>query len=116
MGEFDSPPNYCSKTTSALIYVYMQDHLFDLADKVTDEASFVEFIKALALDRAAEKTISTSPYGPGANGWENGNIETFLEAASAWACASRGGLVGYDLPSNPWKRCADIFLMGKHYE
>jgi len=43
-----------------------------------------------------------------ANGWENGTIEAFLDAAAAWATASKNGLEFYRKPDNPWKRCADI--------
>jgi hypothetical protein len=98
----------------------MLDRLRSQADAVTDEATFIEFISVLASDRAdecaKEKARPSSPYGPGANGWENGTIEAFLDAASAWASASRGGLAYYDPPANPWTRCAHILLMGKHYE
>jgi hypothetical protein len=48
-----------------------------LADQVTDEPSFVQFVLALSADwedeREKEKASPSSPYGPGANGWENGN-------------------------------------------
>lgn len=63
-----------------------------------------------------EAVTPSSPWGPGANGWENGSIETFLHAAAAWGNQTRHGLVDYDPPANPWQRCAEILLMGKHYE
>ena len=89
-------------------------------DAVRDEASFVAFVTALAADReeevAKEKASPSSPYGPGANGWENGTIEAFLDASAAWAAASTNGLKYYQKPENPWKRCADIIYMGKIYE
>jgi hypothetical protein len=96
------------------------DNLVTKRDAVCDEATFVEFLSALAADRVdevqKEKRKPSSPYGPGANGWENGTIETFLEAACAWAEASKNGLKYYEKPSNPWKRCADILYTGKIYE
>jgi hypothetical protein len=96
----------------------MLDRLRTHADAVTDEASFIEFISALASDRAdecaKEKASPSSPYGPGANGWENGTIEAFLDAASEWASASCGGLANYNPSANPWTRCAHILLIGKH--
>ncbi|HEV2071306.1 MAG TPA: hypothetical protein VGR26_16065 [Acidimicrobiales bacterium] len=58
----------------------------------------------------------SSPHGPGSNGWENGTIEAFLDAAVAWKSASQSGLEFYDPPDNPWRRCADIFYAGKSYE
>jgi hypothetical protein len=98
----------------------MPSDLHSLATSVTDEAGFIRFLEALAADRAdecaKEAANPSSPYGPGANGWENGTIEGFLEAASAWAEASINGLPHYEKPTNPWTRCAAILLMGKHYE
>jgi hypothetical protein len=98
----------------------MSDDLHSFAQTVTDEAGFIRFLAALAADRADECTKEaanpSSPYGPGANGWENGTIDSFLEAASAWAEASIDGLPHYEKPINPWTRCAAILLMGKHYE
>ena len=94
--------------------------LHSLASSVTDEIGFIRFLEALAADRAdecaKEAANPSSPYGPGANGWENGTIEGFLEAASAWAEESINGLPHYEKPANPWTRCAAILLMGKHYE
>ena len=89
-------------------------------DAVCDEESFISFLAALAADREdeihKERTSPSSPYGPGANGWENGSIEAFLDAAAAWAHASKNGLESYRKPDNTWKRCADIIYMGKVYE
>ena len=98
----------------------MNDDLQGLCDAVCDEDSFLRFLEALAADRAdeveREKSQPSSPYEPGANGWENGTIESFLERASAWGQDSKHGLESYEKPSNPWKRCADILFMGKIYE
>ena len=89
-------------------------------DAVCDEGTFTAFLEALTADREdevrKEKASPSSPYGPGANGWENGTIEAFLGAAVAWATTSKNGLQFYQKPSNPWKRCADIIYMGKIYE
>lgn len=95
-------------------------NLHVLADSVIDEVSFIAFIEALATDRtdevAQEKLSPSSPYGPGVNGWENTSIEDFLFAAASWAEFSTDGMPLYKKPSNPWTRCAEILLMGKHYE
>jgi hypothetical protein len=56
---------------------------------------------------------------PGANGWQHWSIENFLEAAAAWAEDSKDGMPlqpGWQKAENPWKRCAEILYMGKHYE
>ncbi len=98
--------------------------LWKLAEKVTDEKSFISFLRSLEQDRAneieKEKRKPSSPYGPGANGWENGTIKTFLDAAVAWAEATvetqPSKLNQYKKPDNPWTRCAQILLMGKLYE
>lgn len=88
-------------------------------DAVMDEGSFVAFVAALAADRADEvkneKEAPSSPYGPGANGWENGSIESFLESAAAWATDWEDS-PQYQSPTNPWKRCAEILFAGKSYE
>lgn len=98
----------------------MMDNLQKLLDKVTDEETFINFIASLAANYAdeveKERSNSSSPYGPGANGWENGTINGFLEAAVAWGKASLNGLEFYEKPNNPWKRCAQILFAGKFYE
>jgi hypothetical protein len=98
----------------------MKSDLQSKLDAVCDEGTFLALVAALAADRedevAKEKASPSSPYGPGANGWENGTIEAFLDAAAAWATASQNGLKGYTKSDNPWKRCADILHAGKFYE
>lgn len=97
----------------------MADELQEQLNSVCDEQSFVAFVAALAADCADEakkEKVNASPqYGPGANGWENGSIETFLESAAAWATASKKSPPNGP-PGNPWKRCAEILLAGKTYE
>ncbi|MEM7223914.1 MAG: hypothetical protein AAF495_13095 [Pseudomonadota bacterium] len=94
--------------------------LYDLSDAVHDETSFIEFIDALRSDwldeRRKEQVNASPPYGRGANGWENGDIDGFLDAASAWARASRCGMLLYEVPANPWARAAQILHAGKFYE
>jgi hypothetical protein len=89
-------------------------------DAVCDEKTFIAFVSALAKDRAdevaKENMLPSSPHGPGANGWENGTIEAFLDSAAEWAARSINGLRSYSHPTNPWKRCAEIIYMGKIYE
>lgn len=98
----------------------MPDELTKRLEAVTDEESFVAFIAALADDRAdevkKEKLSRSSPYGPGANGWANGSIETFLEAAAAFAQDWKRNPAGLPKSDNPWKRCARIIYAGKYYE
>jgi hypothetical protein len=84
--------------------------LYELVDEVNDEVSFLNFIKELYLDRI-EFTKDNSK-----DDWQNHTIECFLECAHAWGESSINGLKYYDVPSNPWTRCAQIIYMGKIYE
>lgn len=98
----------------------MSMNLDELLKTVDDEQSFIGFIEALGMDfaeeRLLEETSPSSPYGSGALGWENGSIDTFLDAAAAWATASsRSSPVSASRP-NVWQRCAEILLAGKFYE
>ena len=94
--------------------------LHAMANEVSDEASFVTFLAALAEDweheRRKEAVAPSSPDGPGANGWENATIGAFLESAAAWAEVTANGTPFYKTPDNPWRRCAQVLLAGKSYE
>jgi hypothetical protein len=93
--------------------------LHELADAVHDPRSLLEFVRALVADRedevAKERVSPSPPYGPGANGWENGTIEAFLEAASAWAEATNFG-EKQGLSGNSWRQFAVFLYCGKIYE
>ena len=90
----------------------------DCLEEVVDEATFIDFLRALADDweeeREIEKAKPSSPYGPGALGWENGSIGTFLDAAIGWGLAWKEERE--KLGANPWRRAAEILLAGKYYE
>jgi hypothetical protein len=100
----------------------MKEELSLIADNVVDETSFLRFLKALADDwndeQAKEILHPSSPYGPGANGWENVTIGNFLEAMIAWAHANPAEDTGLAGPASGgiWKRVAHIVLAGKFYE
>ncbi|MGV3616538.1 MAG: DUF7660 family protein [Fimbriimonas sp.] len=83
--------------------------------KVKDRASFLAFVAALAEDYAdevaKERVKPNSPYGPGANGWENGTIDAYLEAAHA--CAVDSTMLTEE-PS--WQAFAQFLYAGKYYE
>lgn len=98
----------------------MSADLHFLLESVTDENSFLAFARALVADRldakAKEAETPSCRYGSGANGWENGTIEEFLESAISWAQATNVGLTqGLDR-SNPWKRFGVFLYCGKIYE
>lgn len=91
------------------------DALDKLIENVSDANSFIQFVKALIADRedvlAKEKENPRQPFEPGVNGWENGNIESYLSAAVSWAEDSRA------LPQEPsWKAFAQFLYSGKYYE
>lgn len=93
--------------------------LHELLDRVTDQATFLAYVRALIEDREdevkKERERSSSPYGSGANGWQNGTIEAFLDAALRWAEDSLESEEG--LPQQPsWKAFADFLYCGKIYE
>jgi hypothetical protein len=87
-----------------------------LLDRVNSKETFLEFVAALRDDweaeRAEGKATPSSPYGPGARGWENGSIGAFLDAMHAWADDS-----GDRVQSSPdWRTFAHVLYAGKFYE
>ncbi|MHA3737759.1 DUF7660 family protein [Pseudomonas sp. Eth.TT006] len=97
----------------------MSVDLDELLVRVTDEQSFIEFVAALSADfsqeRARAKTTPSS-HEASASGWENGAVDTFLDAAAAWAMATSRITHADAAVSNVWQRCAEILLAGKFYE
>jgi hypothetical protein len=97
----------------------MTEELDEMFEAVVDRESFLDFVKALVVDRQdevrKEKENPSSPYGAGANGWEHGTIEDYLEATVTWAEDSRG--THHELPAEPsWKAFATFLYSGKSYE
>ncbi len=90
--------------------------LHELLDDVKDEKSFLNFAKALQADKEdevrKEKQSPPSPYSHGLNGWENSNIEGFLESAIAFAEDSQP----WSAEPNYWKKFALFLYGGKIYE
>jgi hypothetical protein len=94
--------------------------LDELLVHVSDEASFIRFIQALGADFAHERSLeelspSTLDWA-GASEWENGSVDSFLDAAAAWADSSSRSTSNDGAVSNVWQRCAAILLAGKFYE
>src|SRR4051794_6969441 len=102
------------------------DQLELLVEQIHDQESFFAFVRALIADWNDEqiraKLNPSSPYGPGANGWENGSIGSYLDAALRCAEAWRGRndeTTGHPLGMGEeasWKGFAWFLLMGKYYE
>ena len=85
-------------------------------ERVDSKETFLTFVSMLRDDweaeRREEKVNPSSPYSSGARGWENSTIGDFLDAAHAWADASKEKLP--DAPN--WKMFAEILYAGKIYE
>jgi hypothetical protein len=79
--------------------------LHEQLETVTDEESFLAFVQALLIDRRCN-----------AERWENSSIESFLEAASAWAEDSAFGSKQGLLTASLWKKFATFLYCGKIYE
>ena len=76
---------------------------------VNDQASLAEFVKDLANE------FSMNP-----EGWENGNLESFLRSMSSWIeeMDSFYNNIGqpYDEKRISWKNFADILMASTMYE
>lgn len=79
--------------------------LHDRLEAVTDEATFLDFVRALAADRQLD-----------AEGWENDSIDGFLESASSWAEDSNFGARQGLSSASLWKKFAVFLYCGKIYE
>jgi len=85
-------------------------------ERVTSKESFLKFLVELREDlkasRDAEARNPSSRFGPRARGWENLQLDSFLEAMHQWA-DDMGDL----LPSSAnWQTFARMFIAGKGYE
>jgi hypothetical protein len=89
--------------------------LDDLLEKVNSKQSFFDFVEALRDDKIKEdekeKIKKSDPNEPGANGWQNGSIDAFLDAMYAF------GQDSSSITEQPdWKGFALILYAGKFYE
>ena len=91
----------------------------DLIELVVDQTSFLKFVEALRKDREAsdcqERNNPSSPFGPTALGWQNGSIESFLEAGIGWADDTDFGVLRLG-EASPWRLFAEFLMAGKNYE
>jgi hypothetical protein len=79
--------------------------LYEHLEAVTDESTFLEFVRVLAVDRRDN-----------AHAWESNSIEDFLEAARSWADDSEFGAKQGLATARPWKKFAVFLYCGKIYE
>jgi len=89
-------------------------------DDVLDFEDFVAFVRALAADRRSaalrEVLEPSSPFGPDRGGWENTDIESFLEAAVAWVEDTKTGWSQGTSGGPSWRLFAAFLYAGKSYE
>jgi hypothetical protein len=82
-------------------------------EQVNSKESFLDFVQALIDDKIDEEQKEivnpSSPYSEGANGWENGTITAYLDAAHAFSVDTG------DLELS-WKSFAMFLYAGKFYE
>jgi hypothetical protein len=94
------------KQLKSLILRGLPTALHKLADRVDDEHSFLEFVKALREDLAKRP-----------NEWHNETLGQFLESAEAWAHdSSFGARVGIPASASAWRKLASFLYAGKIYE
>lgn len=79
--------------------------LHEQLEAVTDEATFLEFVRRLVVDRRVN-----------AQTWANSSIEDFLEASGSWAEDSEFGARQGLSAASPWKKFAVFLYCGKIYE
>lgn len=79
--------------------------LHEQLETVTDEETFLVFVRALVVDRRGD-----------AEHWQSGSIEGFLEAASSWAEDSEFGSKQGLASTSPWRKFATFLYCGKIYE
>lgn len=101
-------------------HIPSRSSLQDALDRVVDKRSFIDFLHALAGDWTiapdSDAASPTLPHSSPASEWQNGSIGSFFEEAATWGDASKNGLRFYSVPTNPWRRAADILRAGKEYE
>lgn len=92
--------------------------LNQLLENVNNRQTFLIFVKALIQDcREADELAKQNPekyQWVGTLGWENGSVETYLDAALA---CFEGGKWREEKPEEiNWKKFAEFLYGGKIYE
>jgi hypothetical protein len=82
---------------------------------VCDEVTFLAFVQALAQDCRLASEVDEGEHGA-PRGWQNESIDSFLDAAVAWAHDSNFGRRQGLPEDSPWRRFAVFLYCGKIYE
>jgi hypothetical protein len=88
--------------------------LYLLQEAVKDKTSFLKFADALLqnwLDECQKESFSPIDNAD-TDGWQNGDLASFLEAAIAWASVHPM----FSDEINPWQKFAAFLHAGKFYE
>jgi hypothetical protein len=89
----------------------------DLLEQVMDKQTFIQFVQALADERARAQAIEQANPNiyrvDGALGWKNSDIPGFLDAALE--CSIAQPLTDSE-PEPSWKMFAEFLYFGKIYE
>lgn len=91
-----------------------EDAVFALIEGVSDEASFLRFVRGLAALRQPVDVLGAESGVRDA--WANHSISEFLLAAAAWAKDSKFGDRPGPAPKNDWQAFALFLWAGKSYE
>ncbi len=87
--------------------------LVNYLENVTDKKTFIEFVNALIEERSKAEKLEQRDAEiykfEGALGWQNTNIESYLQSAVVW-------LVDSDRNDFSWKLMAEFLYCGKIYE
>ena len=75
----------------------------ELLDLVSDEASFLRYVRGLYQER------TKNPMAPG---WSTETVSDFLEAALAWAEETDFGRTQGLQTASPWKKAAVFVYLG----
>lgn len=94
---------------------FMSDALFELAETVRDQESFLCFVQVLILERSEADALSMTPDGFQGD-WANHSIASFFDSAVRWAQDSSFGGRTSSETGNPWRFFALFLVAGQAYE
>lgn len=92
----------------------------ELLELVCDKDSFIRFLIALSKERKmADELLKAEPQKyryTSVIGWENGSIDTYLDAAAAWLEDNWEIFQSEGRSEISWRLMAGVFYAGKIYE
>ena len=110
-----APADRLRRPLSLHFRALMTDSLLSSLKAVNDEASFMNFARALLADRQVADGAPSSLDGFQGE-WANNSISAFIEGAISWAEDSEFGVRPGPKASNPWALFATFLWAGRGYE